>query len=160
MLRKSARNTLLSVSLRLTDWLTDHREHAKNQYIMEKTIYYHDTDAGGVVYYANYLKYLEEARTEFFAEKGISILELHNEGFMYAVRRCDLTYKAPARYGTTIICDAQLEKITAAQIFFTQTVKDKTSNQTLVEAKVVLVSLNTEFKAIPVPDNIRNRLEN
>jgi len=48
---------------------------------MEKRIYYHDTDAGGVVYYGNYLKYLEESRTEFLEKKGLSVTQLHNLGF-------------------------------------------------------------------------------
>ena len=56
------------------------------------------------MYYANYLKYLEEGRTIFFQDKGISIQKLHNEGFLYAVRKCNVTYKAPARYGDEIIC--------------------------------------------------------
>ena len=127
---------------------------------MEKTIYYHDTDAGGVVYYANYLKYLEEARTIFMNDKGISIKELHQEGFLYAVRKCSLTYKQPARYGDTIECKTRLAKLTAAQIFFDQKIYDKNSGALLVEAEVALVSLDKDFKATPIPDTIRNRLSN
>lgn len=48
-------------------------------------IYYEDTDAAGVVYYANYLRYLERARTEFLLEKGIDVAEYHNKGFLFAV---------------------------------------------------------------------------
>jgi len=125
---------------------------------MEKKIYYHDTDAGGVVYYANYLKYLEEARTEFMDQKGVSIAELHSDGFLYAVRKCNLAYKAPARYGDIIVCTTSIEKITAAQIIFHQTISDKKTGNTLVEAAVHLVSLNKEFKAAPIPDSIRSRL--
>ena len=50
--------------------------------LMEKRIYYHDTDAGGVVYYGNYLKYLEESRTEFLEKKGLSVTQLHRAGFL------------------------------------------------------------------------------
>ena len=56
--------------------------------LMEKRIYYYDTDAGGVVYYGNYLKYLEESRTEFLEQKGLSVTQLHRAGFFYAVRKC------------------------------------------------------------------------
>jgi len=125
---------------------------------MEKTIYYHDTDAGGVVYYANYLKYLEEARTLFMNEKGISVKELHQEGFMYAVRKCSITYRQPARYGDVIECRTGLIKLTAAQIFFDQKIFDKKSGDLLIEAEVVLVSLDKDFKASPIPDPIRDRL--
>jgi len=125
---------------------------------IERTIYYHDTDAGGVVYYANYLKYLEEARTEFMNQKGIVIKQLHQEGFMYAVRKCNIIYKAPARYGDIIECTAELIKITAAQIFFDQKIYDKATGILLVEAEVALVSLDKNFKAAPIPEHIKNRL--
>ena len=54
--------------------------------IMEKRIYYHDTDAGGVVYYGRYLNYLEEARTEFLEDRGLSVAEFQKKGNLYAVR--------------------------------------------------------------------------
>src|SRR3989338_5597023 len=92
---------------------------------MEKQIYYHDTDAGGVVYYGTYLNYLEEARTQFLVQKGINIDLFRQKKFLYAVRKCTITYKAPARYGDIITCDAQLLRTTAAQLFFKQTVRNK-----------------------------------
>lgn len=125
---------------------------------MEKTIYYHDTDAGGVVYYANYLKYLEEARTEFLNNRGISIKELHSEGFLYAVRKCSLTYKRPARYGDVIECKTEISKISVTQIFFNQNIYNKDTGALLVEAEMVLVSLNKEFQASPIPEDIKSRL--
>jgi tol-pal system-associated acyl-CoA thioesterase len=125
---------------------------------IQKTIYYHDTDAGGVVYYANYLKYMEEARTAFLNDKGISIKELHHDGFLYAVRQCSLKYKQPARYGDEIIVSAAITKMTAAQIFFDQKVILAKTGAVLVEAEMVLVNLDKNFKAAPIPDGIRNRL--
>ena len=126
---------------------------------MEKRIFYHDTDAGGVVYYGNYLKYLEEARTEFLEKKGLSIKELQQKGFLYAVRKCALIYKAPARYGDTIVALAKLTKMTAAQMFFEQTISDKKTGQILVEAEVVIVSLTVDFKPTIIPDDIRRQFE-
>jgi len=125
---------------------------------IQKTIYYHDTDAGGVVYYANYLKYMEEARTAFLNDKGISIQQLHNEGFLYAVRQCSLKYMHPARYGDEITVSAKLSKMTAAQIFFEQEVRDKQTGAVLVEGEMVLVSLDKNFKAAAIPDHIRQAL--
>lgn len=126
--------------------------------IMEKRIYYHDTDAGGVVYYGNYLKYLEEARTEFLEQKGLSVKDFQEQGFLYAVRKCSIAYKSPARYGDTVICDAKLTKISAAQLFFVQKIHDKKTGRLLVEAEVSLVSLDKEFKPAPIPDEIKARL--
>ena len=125
---------------------------------MEKRIYYHDTDSGGVVYYGNYLKYLEEARTEFFEQKGLSVKDLRDQGFLYAVRKCAITYKSPARYGDTIICDAKLTKITAAQMMFEQKVIDKDSGDIRAEAEVSLVSLNCDFKPAIIPDDIKAKI--
>lgn len=125
---------------------------------MEKRIYYHDTDAGGVVYYGNYLKYLEEARTEFLENKGLSVAAFHKRGFLYAVRKCSISYKSPARYGDTIICDAKLESITAAQMFFEQKIWDKKSQRLLVEAEVILVSLDKDFKPSAIPEDLKAQL--
>jgi len=126
---------------------------------MEKRIYYHDTDAGGVVYYGNYLKYLEEARTEFLDNNNMSVKSLHEQGFLYAVRKCTITYKSPARYGDTVICDAQLKKVTAAQMIFEQTITEKSENRLCVESEVILVSLNANFKPTPIPENFKKTLE-
>ena len=125
---------------------------------MEKRIYYHDTDSGGVVYYANYLKYLEEARTEFLEQKGLSIEMFRERNFLYAVRKCTITYKSPARYGDTIICDAVLKDTTAVQLIFDQKIYEKKSGRLLVEAEVILVSLNHDFKPAAIPKDLKLRM--
>jgi len=125
---------------------------------MEKRIYYHDTDSGGVVYYANYLKYLEEARTEFLEQQGLSVEEFRRRGMIYAVRKCNVTYRSPARYGDVLSCNAVLIKVTAAQLFFEQKIFHKESSRLLVEADVVLVSLSKDFKPAEIPDDLRKRL--
>ncbi len=126
---------------------------------MEKRIYYHDTDAGGVVYYGNYLKYLEESRTEFLEKKGLSVTQLHREGFFYAVRKCSLTYKSPARYGDTVVCEARIKEITAARFIFEQTIHDKASGRLLVEAQVELVGLTKDFKPQAIPPSVKAKLQ-
>ena len=126
---------------------------------MEKRIYYHDTDAGGVVYYGRYLNYLEEARTEFLDKRGLSVKEFHDQGFLYAVRKCTITYKSPARYGDIVVCDATLKKITAAQLFFIQTIKDKRNHRLMVEAEVSLVCLTKNFKPTQIPEELKKKLQ-
>lgn len=122
---------------------------------MKKRIYYHDTDAGGVVYYGNYLKYLEESRTEFLEKKGI---RAHGD-FLYAVRKCNITYKAPARYGDTIRCESTLTKLTAAQLMFEQIIVNDQTNQLLVTAEVHLVCLTNDFKPVAISEDIRAKLQ-
>lgn len=126
---------------------------------MTKQIYYHDTDAGGVVYYANYLKYLEEARTEFFEQHGLGITPFLARGLIYAVRSCNIKYKAPARYGDTVTADAKLVRLSAAQIFFSQTVLNQATGKVLVEAEVVLVCLDRDFKPQPIPADIKEKIQ-
>ena len=125
---------------------------------MEKRIYYHDTDAGGVVYYGNYLKFLEEARTEFLEKKGLSVATFHQRGMIYAVRECSILYRSPARYGDTLLCDAELIKVTAAQLLFDQKIHQKKSGQLVVEAKISLVCLNKDFKPTSIPEDLKKQL--
>ena len=126
---------------------------------MEKQIYYHDTDAGGVVYYANYLKYLEEARTEFFEARGLGIAPFLARGYVYAVRSCNIVYLAPARYGDKIIAEASIAKITGARIFFKQTVRERVTGKLLAEADITLVCLDTDFRPRPIPADIKEKLQ-
>jgi acyl-CoA thioester hydrolase len=125
---------------------------------MEKKIYYHDTDAGGIVYYGQYLCYLEEARTEFLEQKGMSVLDFKARGLAYAVRHCNINYRSPARYGDILICTAKLQKATSAQLIFDQTIHDKKDGRLIVEAEVSLVCLNTDFKPTPIPDDLKTKL--
>src|SRR6266568_207105 len=63
---------------------------------MEMRVYYEDTDAGGVVYHANYLGYFERGRTEFLREQGLSVRDLHEQGYIFPVVRLEIDYRAPA----------------------------------------------------------------
>ncbi len=125
---------------------------------MEKKIYYHDTDAGGVVYYANYLKYLEEARTEFLESKGLDLALLRDRAFFYAVNKCSIVYRAPARYGDTIKVDTLLKEVTAVRMLFDQKVYDQKTQKLLVEAEVSLVCLDKNFKPTPIPEDLKEKM--
>ena len=125
---------------------------------MEKRIYYHDTDAGGFVYYGQYLCYLEEARTEFLEKRGLSVELFKGRGYVFVVRQCNVSYRSPARYDEIILCDAKLNKLGASQMIFDQTVHDKKDGRLIIEAEVSLVCLNMDFKPTPIPDDLRERL--
>ena len=125
---------------------------------MEKRIYYHDTDAGGIVYYGQYLCYLEEARTEFLEKRGLSVELFKGRGYVFVVRQCNVSYRSPARYDEIILCDAKLKKLGASQMIFDQTVHDKKDGRLIIEAEVSLVCLNMDFKPTPIPDDLRERL--
>ena len=125
---------------------------------MEKRIYYHDTDAGGIVYYGQYLCYLEEARTEFLENRGLSVELFKERGFGFVVRQCNVIYRSPARYGDVILCDAKLKKTGASQLVFSQTIHDKKDGRLIVEAEVFLVCLNADFRPAPIPDDLKEKL--
>ena len=111
---------------------------------MEKKIYYHDTDCGGVVYYSNYLKYFEEGRTEYFEGRGASLKGLVEKGILFAVRNVQIDYKAPARYGDTVEIVTMIEKIKNASMIFLQ--EAKIGDKLLVSAKIILVCIDKDFR--------------
>jgi len=124
---------------------------------MEKKIYYHDTDCGGVVYYANYLKYLEEARTEYFTEKGASIKSLAEKGILFVVARQEIDYKSPAFYADTLQVLTKFSLITAVKM----EVEHRIINQNglvVCLAKTILVCVDREIKPRHIPEEIKNKL--
>jgi len=119
-------------------------------------IYYEDTDAGGVVYYANYLRFLERARTEYLAAKGIDVAEYHNKGYFFPVIHVDIHYKKPARLGDIIEVTADLVEMTHATVTFRQDIfRDDTL---LVESTVKLVCINTGGKPRRLPPEFTSLL--
>ena len=127
-----------------------------SDFYLEKRIYYHDTDAGGVVYYASYLEYFEEARTEHMRNIGIDVAEYAGKGSLFAVVHLEVDYKYPARYGDVIKVSAQIEKIGNASIHFAQEVKR--GDTLLIKAQVVLACIDSNMKARRLPDEMRQRL--
>jgi len=124
------------------------------EHILEKKIYYHDTDTGGVVYYARYLNHLEEGRTEFLRSKGIDTAEYARNGIMFPVVHLEVDYKASARYGDTIKILTSLEKVGNASAIFAQTIMR--GDTLLIKAKIVWACVDQNMKVKRVPEAIRN----
>ncbi len=83
-------------------------------------IYYEDTDAGGVVYYANYLRFMERGRTELLSDKGIDVAEFHGKGYFFPVVHVDIHYRRPAKLGEIIEVATEVVEITNITITFKQ----------------------------------------
>jgi acyl-CoA thioester hydrolase len=124
---------------------------------MRKKIYYHDTDCGKVVYYANYLKFFEEARTEFFADKGFELKELAGRGVMFVVARQEIDYKYPAFYADTLDIRTAVSQVGAAKIVFEHETYNQ-NNQLLNKAKTVLVCVDDKLKPQAIPDFLREKI--
>jgi acyl-CoA thioester hydrolase len=109
---------------------------------VEIRVYYEDTDCGGVVYYANYLRYFEWARTEYLEQRGLSVAELMKEGTTFVVVHAELDYRSPARYGETLTIETALTEITAASFTFTHVMRERQSQRIVVEGTVKLVAVD------------------
>ena len=116
-------------------------------------VYYEDTDAGGVVYYANYLKYLERARTEALAKIGLSNLQIKEKfGALIIVKSCNIEYKKSAHLEDQLSIKSFVKSVTKTSFFMNQFItNDETS---IVEAQVHLVFINEKGKPIKVPEII------
>jgi acyl-CoA thioester hydrolase len=106
---------------------------------MEVKIYYEDTDCGGVVYYANYLRYMERARTEYLASKGYAVKKLMDEGTIFMVLRVEIDYRSPARYGDIIEIETSVRDVTRATMVFEHVMREKTTQRVFVECKAKVV---------------------
>jgi len=124
---------------------------------MKIKIYYHHTDCGGVVYYARYLEFLEEARTEFFSDKGISVKELVKQGVLFVVARQEIDYKSPAFYGDTLYINSRITDTGRAKLEFAYEIKNQ-NQQIISTAKTVLVCVDKNFKPISIPEEMRKKI--
>ena len=121
-------------------------------------VYYEDTDAGGVVYYANYLKFLERARTEALIKIGLSNLKIRdNFKALIIVKSCNIDYKKSAYLEDELNIKSYILSLTKTSFVMSQTIiKNKI---VIVEAKIHLVFVNEKVKPIKIPTLIIDRLK-
>jgi acyl-CoA thioester hydrolase len=113
---------------------------------MQIRIYYEDTDCGGVVYYANYLKYFERGRTAYLETRGLSVAGLRDQGTQFMVVHAELDYRSPARYGDTLTIDTNLAAVGQASITFAHVLREQTSGRLVVRGSAKLVTVNGDLK--------------
>jgi acyl-CoA thioester hydrolase len=113
---------------------------------MDIQIYYEDTDCGGMVYYANYLKYFERARTHYLEERGLSVAGLLKEGTVFVVVHAEVDYRSPARYGDRLIIDTVVSDMTAASFTFSHVIRERESQRVIVEGSARLTATNSSGK--------------
>ena len=116
-------------------------------------VYYEDTDAGGVVYYANYLKYLERARTEALSTIGLSNTKIKNYfSALIIVKSCNIQYKKSAYLEDNLQIKSFVESKSKTSFFMSQSIfKDE---DLIVKAKVHLVFINEKSKPVKIPEKI------
>ena len=123
----------------------------------EIKIYYEDTDAGGVVYYSNYLNFLERARTEMIESIGLSNKQLLEENkTLIIVKSCNIEYISSAKLEDKITVYSSIESFSKASFVIIQNIKK--DNALIVKAKLKLVTVNQEGRPIKIPSVLEKKL--
>ena len=121
-------------------------------------VYYEDTDAGGVVYYANYLKYLERARTEALFSLGFSNKKIQDQFHsLIIVKSCKIEYKKPAYLEDELNVRSFVKSITKTSFFMNQIITK--GEDIIVEAQVHLVFINKDGKPVKIPEDIYSKFK-
>jgi len=123
-------------------------------------VYYEDTDSGGVVYYANYLRFMERARTEWMRALGFEQDRLRAEhGILFAVRSIHIDFHLPARFNELLDVSADVLERGRASLTFGQDVRRAADARILCSARVRIACLDAQaFKPRPIPDSILKEL--
>ena len=123
-------------------------------------IYYEDTDCGGVIYYANYLRYLERARTEYMESCGLSLKKIKDKGIQFVVRHVDIEYLLPGYYSDTIIVETTVEKAEKLRIVFVNNIINESTMKIMAISKTTLICINNNFKPVRIPLEISEKIVN
>ena len=129
------------------------------EFAHEIKVYYEDTDSGGVVYYSNYLKFLERARTELISSIGLSNKILLDEyKTLIIVKSCNIEYMKPAKLEDKLQIYSSIESFNKASFIMIQNIKKK--DDLIIKAKLKLVTVNKEGKPIKIPSVLEKHLIN
>lgn len=113
-------------------------------------VYYEDTDMAGIVYYANYLRYIERGRSEWVREVGLDQNRMKNEdGIVFAVRRVEADYLAPARLDDELVVETWVESLKPVRMVMGQEVKR--GDEVLFRALVTVICMTTEGRPVRLP---------
>ena len=119
-------------------------------------VYYEDTDFGGVVYYANYLKFIERGRTESLRALGVDQVEMKATGLVFVVRRVMADYLSPARFDDLLEVRTEIEKAGGASVEMAQEVLR--DHAPLFRARVQVACMDLQGRARRLPPDVRSRL--
>ena len=124
-------------------------------------VYYEDTDAQGIVYYANYFKFMERARTEMMREAGFSHASItHEDQQFFVVAEANAKYKASARLDDELIIETNIQYLGSASLKLQQNVLKRVAKdeQLLLEGSIALVYVTQDGRPIRIPDKMRSVL--
>jgi acyl-CoA thioester hydrolase len=120
-------------------------------------VYYEDTDAAGIVYYANYLKFIERARTEMMRLYGVEHEKTRQSGgTAFIVRRCEIEYVSPARLDDELVVETRVKELGGATILLSQDVLRE--GAMLVRASVLVACIGAQGRPVRLPAELRSSL--
>ncbi|HLU76804.1 MAG TPA: tol-pal system-associated acyl-CoA thioesterase [Burkholderiales bacterium] len=135
-------------------------EGASRPFAWPVRVYFHDTDAGGIVFHGNYLHFMEAARTEFLQSLGYNVAELQRaeDGVLFVVYALELKYRKPARLHDSLQITVAVQHVGGARLIFEQrVVRD---GETLVSAQVSIATVHPRtMKPVPVPERLRAQVQ-
>ena len=125
---------------------------------LEIRVYYKDTDAGGVVYYANYLSYFEIARTEFLRQQGLVVEDYVSQGILFMVAEAQLKYISPAYYGDILSITTQVSDLKRVSLVFQHQITTQDQSTLIVQGSTKIACVNTSGKPIKLPQEFLQKL--
>ncbi|MFG0379971.1 tol-pal system-associated acyl-CoA thioesterase [Pseudomonas sp. zbq_18] len=125
-------------------------------FVLRSRVYYEDTDAGGIVYYVNYLKFMERARTERLRHLGFAQSQLVDENLLFVVHSAEARYHAPAKLDDEISISAEVMELNRASIRFRQQVRRATDEALLCEGQFLVACVRADnLKPRAIPEALR-----
>ena len=123
------------------------------------TICYGDTDAGGVVYFATYLRLCERAWTAYLDSRGWNLAAKAKEGVVLTVKRAEADYLSPARYGMTVAITTRIEEASRASFWFHHEIREGAPGTLFARIRVQMVAVSPTGKILRLPDALREIIE-
>jgi len=118
-------------------------------------VYYEDTDAGGVVYYANYLHFFERARTDYLRECGIVQSELKEKSkVVFVVRKCEIDYKVSAKLDDVLVVEVAVENVKKASLEMVEKMYRESDGKLLCEGKFLIACVGGYGKVVKIPEGL------
>jgi len=130
------------------------------QFCWPVRVYYEDTDSGGVVYYANYLKFMERARTEYLRSLGFEQDRLRQEqGILFTVHSLQVDFRSPARFNDALEVTASVSDAKRASLTFVQSIRRCGESTVLCHGEVRIACVYAQsFRPAPIPEVVRSEL--
>ena len=122
-------------------------------------VYYDDTDAGGVVYYGNYLKYFERARTDLIEALGFSVKDYQDEGIWFTVVHAEIDYRSPATYNDTLGITTRVEEVKRVRFRVSHEVRRQATGELLVTGATTLACVDSTMRPRALPTELADALK-